>query len=339
MKHALRIAGAGAVTAAGLTLPQAAASFVAGIDGFSGAVAPDAFATMQIVAEVPTDWRLRPDAATWLINLAARAGAEALGAADPGRTLVFCTPPSSRRGHPCWETCGPRAFLAGLSEKLGGRFAPGSRLLDGGPAALIGCLTDAAERLARSDADQILLIGVDSLLNAADFARLRQAGRLHGDSAQGLVPGEGAGAVLLTAQPGPGMRIRAVGLADEADTVLGERQSQGRGMQRALEAACRNEGCAESNVNFVVSNFNGERYGALEALVFRARFYRTHRDYMATAYPAMSFGETGAAGAAIALAMAADAFANGYAPGRCAMLELASDEGLRAAVYVTAGER
>lgn len=336
MNALLRIAGSGAVTAAGLDLPQSAAAFVAGIDGFSEIMSPDVFGTGQIVAEVPADRRLRPDAATWLLNLAARAGAEALGMADPARTLLLCAPPAASRNHPCWEVADPRSFLTALFDRLGGRFAPGSRLVDGGPAALVGCLPDAAARLARRESDQILLIGVDSLLNAVDFARLRQAGRLLGESAQGLVPGEGAGAVLLTAQPGPGMCIRAVGLAHEDDTVLGERQSQGRGMQKALEQACHDSENPESAVEFIVSTFNGERYGALEALIFRARFYRTHRDYMATAYPAMSFGETGSASAAIALAIAADAFAKGHAPGRCAMLEVTSDDGMRAAAYLTA---
>ncbi|MDI3337547.1 hypothetical protein QKW60_14105 [Defluviimonas aestuarii] len=337
MTPALRIIGSGAVTAAGLTLPQSAAAFVAGIDGFREITSPDEFGTPQIVAEIPTDWRLRPDPATWLQNLAARAGNEALGDGDRAGTLLLCTPPSSKRGHPCWQESDPRRFRAALNDKLGGPFATGSRLVDGGPAALIGALPDAATRLARGEADRILLLGVDSLINTSDMARFRAAGRLHGGSAQGLVPGEAAGAVLLTTTPGPGMQILMTGLADEPENVLGERQSQGRAMQKALEAASSAEGYGESAVEFVVSNFNGERYGALEALIFRARFYRTHREYMATAYPAMSFGDTGSASAALALAVAADAFGKDYAPGRCAMLEIASEDGLRAAACLTGG--
>lgn len=143
---------------------------------------------------------------------------------------------------------------------------------------------------------------------------------------------------------GPASHPRVIGLfrdyyfrVEALNHTLGERQSQGRAMQNALEVASSAEGYGESAVEFVVSNFNGERYGALEALIFRARFYRTHREYMATAYPAMSFGDTGSASAALALAVAADAFGKGYAPGRCAMLEIASEEGLRAAACLTGG--
>jgi 3-oxoacyl-[acyl-carrier-protein] synthase I len=335
MMPPLRVEAVGAVTAAGLTLPQSAASFVAGIDGFAEEMAPDAFGSAQVVARVPAHWRLRPDPAAWLLNLAARAGREAMESARAARTLLVCAPPSAERGHPCWEETTPDAFLAALMARLGGDFAAGARLVDGGPAALVGCLPDAADVLARGQADQILLIGVDSLLNAADMARLRAGGRLQGQTAQGLVPGEGAGAVVLSLRSGSGVVVRSIGVAREPDTVLGQRQSQGRGMLEALSVTCQRAGCPESAVEFVVSNFNGERYGALELLIYRARFYRTHRAYMATAYPAMSFGEAGSASAAIALGVATDAFRHRYAPGRCAMLEIASESGLRATAYLS----
>jgi 3-oxoacyl-[acyl-carrier-protein] synthase-1 len=333
----LYVAGLGMVTAAGLNLEQSAASFIGGISGFAEAAALDVFPEMQITASVPAAWRLRPNTGEWLLNLAARAGAEAMRDAGvpPAQTVLICSPPESWRDHPCWADVSVDTFFTGLEERLGGDFAAGSRLVDGGPAALIGCLTDMAQFLGNRKATHFLLIGVDSLLNKADMARLRSAERLQGQSAQGVVPGEGAAAVVLTSDPVPGMAIRGIGLAEEADPVGGARQSQGRGMVNALERACVPLTRPESAVEFAVSNFNGERYGALEMLLYRARFYRTHRDYMATAYPAMSFGETGAAGGAIALAVAADAFRQGYAPGEHALLELVSDNGMRVGAYVS----
>ena len=187
--------------------------------------------------------------------------------AEPARTLLICAPPGSERNHECWKETNPKQFLETLSERLGGRFAPGSRLIDGGAAALVGYLPEAAQRL-KGDVDHILLIGVDSLINATDMAALRAAGRLQGQTAQGVIPGEGAGAVVLGRGKGA-MRVRSVGIANEDDTVGGERQSQGRGMVQALTRACNDE-CPESSVEFVVGNFNGERYQALELLIYRA---------------------------------------------------------------------
>jgi len=337
----LWVHGAGAVTACGLTWAQSAAAFVSALDGFDEQVALDAIGPTQVVAPVPADWRLKPDAATWLLNLAERAAGEAMeaAAAPPERTLVICAPPASARGHPCWEETTPQAFAAALGARLGGGFPATPRIVDGGPAALFAVLPEAAQALARGRADRLLLVGVDSLVTAADFAALRRARRLQGDTAQGLVPGEGAGAVVLGPAPGGALALVSVGAAEEAHPVTGERQSQGRGMQRALEAACADPALPERLVDFVVANFNGERYGGLEALIFRSRFYRTHREYMATVYPAMSFGETGSAGGVLALAMAAAAAEGGYAPGRHAMLEVASDGGLRAAALLRLAAR
>lgn len=334
MTFPLTILGTGAVTAVGLTAPQSAAAFVAGLSGFTETVSADAFGEMQIVARVPADWRLKRTPAEWLINLAARAGAEAMAeaSADPARTLLICAPPGSERNHACWSEIDSKQFLSKLSDRLGGSFARGSRLVDGGAAAAIGYLREAAEQL-NNNVDQILLLGVDSLINATDMATLRAAGRLQGQTAQGVIPGEGAGAIVLGKGPGA-MHIRSVGLAREVDTVGGERQSQGRGMEKALALACSDD-CLESNVEFAVGNFNGERYQALELLVYRARFYRTHRTYMATAYPASAFGDTGAASSILSLVMADDAFRRGYAPGANALLEVSSDEGMRAAAYLS----
>ena len=337
MTFPLTVLGTGAVTAAGLTAPQSAAAFVAGISGFTEAMSADAFGQTQVVGRVPADWRLKTTQANWLINLAARAGTEAMAnsGAEPARTLLICAPPGSERNHECWQETNPKRFLETLSERLGGRFAPGSRLIDGGAAALVGYIPEAAQRL-KGDVDHILLIGVDSLINATDMAALRAAGRLQGQTAQGVIPGEGAGAVVLGRGKGA-MRVRSVGIANEADTVGGERQSQGRGMVQALTRACNDE-YPESSVEFVVGNFNGERYQALELLIYRARFYRTHRTYMATAYPASAFGETGAASSALSLVMAEDAFRQGYAPGTNALLEISSDGGMRAAAYLSSAE-
>ena len=161
--------------------------------------------------------------------------------------------------------------------------------------------------------------------------------RLKGDhNAQGLVPGEAAVFVRLSPTPAPGTptAVFATGVAQEADTVASERYSQGRALLQALRAAVEGPGPSEPDIDFVVSNGNGERYSGWEAMIARPRFYRTRREILPTAYPAMTFGEIGTAGAAMALMVAADSFAEGYAPGRVAMCEIASDGGLRAAAVV-----
>jgi 3-oxoacyl-[acyl-carrier-protein] synthase I len=254
---------------------------------------------------------------------------------------VFLTPPEGRRNHPCYGHVSPREVLARLLSLLSLPFHPASRAFDGGAAAGLGTLAQASDLIAKGTVDHVILAGADSLLNRVDLAHLATAHRLTGgDNSQGLVPGEGAAAVCLSAHAPrktkvPTCVILSVGSAQEANSVLSENFSQGRAMLAALREASRaGDADAEPLIDFVLSNGNGERYAAWESTLTRSRFYRTRRDRTPVAYPAMSTGETGTASAALALVIARDAFALGYAPGRVAMAEIASDEGLRSAAML-----
>jgi 3-oxoacyl-[acyl-carrier-protein] synthase-1 len=339
LRQPLYVAGAGAVTPAGLTAPQTCAAIRAGLSAFEEYSRPEPIGAVQLVARVPAHRRLRRTEGEWLVNMAARAIAEAQEGGDAGGTAVFLTPPESFRGHPAYEDISPARFLAEVLAATGLGFHRASRAFDGGPAAAVGILGHAREVMEREGIAEILLGGVDSLINAADLGRLGQAHRLKSDTnAQGLVPGEAAVVVRLTRNPDRAAKaaIVAVGAAQEADTVASERYSQGRGLLAALRAAVEGPGPSEPDIDFVVSNGNGERYQGWEAMIARPRFYRTRREILPTAYPAMTVGEVGSAGAALALMLAADSFAEGYAPGRLAMCEIASEGGLRAAAVASA---
>lgn len=346
MKRPLYIAGAGAVTPAGLNARQSIAAIRASLSAFEDLARGKSFGAPQVVARIPTHWRLRRSEGEWLVNMAARAVSEALGAVDPtlaAATVVLITPPESFRKHPALEEIPLRDFLAATTERTGHRFHPASHAIDGGAAASLGLIEQAVSLLEEQGVAQVLLGGVDSLVNDSDLARLGQAGRLRGANAQGLVPGEAAVFVRLTREPerGPDVTaIHGIGLAREADSVLSERYSQGHAMLRALRASVNGSGRSEPDIDFVISNSNGERYQGWEMLISRPRFYRTRRELMATAYPAMTVGDIGAASGALALMLAADSFRHDYAPGAVAMCEVSSEGGLRAAAVVSrAGRR
>jgi 3-oxoacyl-[acyl-carrier-protein] synthase-1 len=317
------------------------------VTGFSIETLSDPFGVEQTVARIPASWQLKRDHGQWLVNLAARAIREAVldaaltFTAVPARIALLLTPPESHRNHPCYESVAPSALLDAIFAASEIRFHASSRAVDGGPAAGLGLLAQASALLAEGSVDGVIIAGVDSLVNPTDLAQLLSANRLaRGTSAQGLVPGEGAAAVVLTARAPdnrqtPTCAILSVATAREENSVFSEGFSQGRAMLAALRGASRkNETDGEPFVDFVVSNGNGERYAAWEAMITRARFYRTRRDRTPAALPAMSAGETGSASAALALVVARDAFAQGYAPGRVAMAEIASDSGLRSAAML-----
>lgn len=331
----LEIAGGGAVTPVGLTACQTCAAVRAGLTGFGPMLVGGPPGVEQTVARVPAHWSLRDTPRRWLVNLAARALREALRDAEPAPRALFLVPPERARGHPGLEDLSPEAFLAEVAEASGQRFNGASRVLDGGAAAALGSLLFAAEALARGVAGEVLLLGVDSLLNPGDLARLQGAGRLLGpDNPQGLVPGEGAVALRLGRRGagGPGATVvMGVATTREPDTVEGGRYSQGRALLEAFRGAT---GHLEPQVEFLVSNANGERYVQWEATLARMRAFRTRRERLLAVLPAMSVGDLGSASAPLGLLVLHDAFRQDHAPGRVAVCEATSEGGLRSAALV-----
>ncbi|MDW3224260.1 MAG: hypothetical protein R8G34_15495 [Paracoccaceae bacterium] len=333
----LFITGIGAVTPVGLTAAQSLAATRANTSGFEDRIQSHPFGSTQSVASVPANWRLQRTPGEWLTNMAVRALAEVL---DRDETVVLAAGPDAFRQHPAAETWPKEGFLSSLRARTDYAFHAASSEVSGGAAGIVGALEQAAALIALGDAEEVILLASDSYVNDRDIARLKAAERLSGETnAQGVIPGEGAVALRLAAVPrNPSDAvIRAVGTGQEACPVIGERQSQGRGMQQALEGTISEE-TPESAVDFIVANFNGERYSGLEALIFRARHYRTHRPFMVTAFPAMSVGDIGSASGLYCLAVAADSFKEGYAPGAVAMCEVSSEAGERAAAVVARGE-
>jgi 3-oxoacyl-[acyl-carrier-protein] synthase-1 len=341
VKRPLYVAGGGAVTAAGLNARQTLAAIRASLSAFEEMTLAEPFGAVQIVARIPTHYQLRRTDGEWLVNMAARAISEAFrtGTRTSEATAILLTPPESFRKHPAYQDIAPPEFLAAVIKTTGQHFHAASRATDGGAAASIGLLERALEIMEQQGVEQVLLGGVDSLVNDTDLARLGQAGRLKGeDNAQGLVPGEAAAFVRLTRSPEGKAHVHAaihgVGLAQEQDSVLSDRYSQGRALLGALRDAVNGSGPSEPDIDFVISNGNGERYSGWELLITRPRFYRTRREILPTAYPAMTIGDIGAASGALALMLAADSFLNDYAPGKTAVCELASENGLRAAAVM-----
>lgn len=341
MRIALEIAGAGAVTAAGLTARQTCAAHRAALSGFGTLVLAEPLGTRLAVARVPGHWSLRRTPGDWLVHLAARALREALAGTEPpgppGRAL-FLVPPEAARRHPALDEVPPESLLARIAQGAGLAPNGASRVIDGGAAAALGSLAFAAQALEGGQAAEVVLLAVDSLLDPTGLAALRAANRIQGaDNPQGLVPGEGAVALRLVARGrgGPGSPV-ALGVATtrEPDTVAGSRFSQGRALLQALRGAAGGAGELEPQVDWVVSGANGERYAYWEWSLAQARFFRTRRERLPVVYPAMTVGEIGSASGAHGLLVVRDAVARGYAPGRVAICVAGSDGGLRSAAIL-----
>jgi 3-oxoacyl-[acyl-carrier-protein] synthase I len=339
MTAPLLIASCGAVTAVGLTAEQTCAAMRARVAGFEASMYLPPPARPVTVARVPAAQRLKLQPSRWLLSMAELALRDCLGgfAARPGRIALVLSVPDPHRQHAALRSLTATGLLDSLQQRLQMRFHPLSCVTDEGHAAVIKGFALARQILAGGEVDLCVVGGVDSLVNGDDVERLQRADRLHGETnPQGVIPGEGAGFVGLSMRgsatgTGPLAQILGIGIALERDTILGERFSTGVGLREALENAVRDARCSEPDFSFRSSDANGERYRAWESLLCATRFYRSPRVQMPMWSVAASVGDVGAAAGALAVIAAAMGISRGYAPGRYAMCEASSDNGLRAA--------
>jgi 3-oxoacyl-[acyl-carrier-protein] synthase-1 len=342
MKTPLNIDGFGAVTPVGLDAPSSCASIRAGISRIAADHPFPPPMDPQYVALVKARHFLRPTPTDWLLNLATRALKECVRdePPPPDQVALFICPPERFRKHPGLDRLDDTALLQQLRTRTGIRITAHSAVLHSGQAGIVEGLSRAHDLIATGRVTHCIVGGVDSLANAIDIERLRKAARLYVEgNPQAVIPGEGAAFVCVSGTH-RGRRLRSlgqilgVGTARESKTALGPEFSQGDAMREALGQACDGARVHEGSLGWVSSTFNGERYGAWEAMLFRPRFYRTRREHLPITYPAMAVGEMGTAAGALSIIVAAMAITRGYAPGGYAMCEMASEEGLRGACIV-----
>jgi 3-oxoacyl-[acyl-carrier-protein] synthase-1 len=340
MTSALLIAGCGAVTAVGLTAEQTCAAMRARLSGFERVSLLPPPAEPVCVGQVPAARRLKRSPTEWLVNMAALALRECLDSlpVHSHRVALLLALPDSHRAHPGMEGLSGEAILQAVQRRVQRRMHPLSQVLDDGHASAFRGLASARQLLSLSDVEACVVGGVDSLVNQVDVERLRAGHRLHDETnPQGVIPAEGAAFVAVTRQgwSTPTLaQVVGVGIAQEQDTILGERFSTGLALVEALEAASKDAGCAEPLLSFRVSDMNGERYRSWESLLASTRFYRTRREHMSVNYAASSVGDVGVAAGALGLIAAATSIHRGHASGPWGVCEASSDNGLRAACIV-----
>lgn len=363
----LALVHSAALTSVGLDAAQSCAAIRAGIRRFTAVeepLLPDD--EPRLGSRISAAPGLRRTEAEWLLNLSARAVADCLGLRpDPrpgagvsvevleraqGSALLWMVPEAHRAHELSARDDG--ALLRELEERLGATFSPASRVFREGAGSLAAVLGEAQLILAGGRARRCIVGGVDSLLRRADYDRLEARGRLlRPGTPQGLVPGEAAAFVVVerakpkpsskpqAGEAGAGVEILGVGAGIENETVLEGGSSVGDGLVFAFSAALASSALkeaelGEADLDFVAGNFNGEHYDAWESAHSRSRCFRTRRERLPTLWPAASTGEVGAAGGVLALIAAADAIAEGYAPGKVCALELRSEGRARSVVVL-----
>lgn len=182
--------------------------------------------------------------------------------------------------------------------------------------------------LARNANEAFLIVCADSLADRARMSALLNQRRLFSkESIYGLIPGEAAAAMLLlperVAPIEPLGMITSAATAQETVGELDNTDSTFTGLSDAALAALDMLGSNRVLVNQVLTDFNNGRYRAGEgAYCIHRLTYGYLAEDVAPVFPAIAFGETGAAYLGVALArIVSDSI---YAPTPIQALALAS---------------
>ena len=334
----MHVAAIGAACAAGIGIAGISAAFRGTVSIFAHEPAfpcrTDGM-PMLLAACEPLDIRMPwEDRLAWLTEtalapvLTAITAFSAPGMPRPRLSVMFSLPT-------------PRPALpVGATLKLASRIAtalpiavdrPASMIVRSGQEGALCCLASAAAYLGAEEPAAVLLGGIDSWMAIEVLHWLESQGRLkRGDVANGIVPGEGAGFLLL-------VNDALAALAGLAGTVTIRAQSRGYEPNPWYEGrTCRAEGLTRAirqafasasddrRTGLTLGDLNGEPWRAEEWSFAYLRTQRFHSEPLNLWHPADLWGDAGAATGALLLALAAHELLRDPARGR-ALVWAASD--------------
>lgn len=334
----LSIESAGLVTSVGLSAPASCAAFRAKVANptptrYKGA---DGEWIMGHQVPLPQPWR----GLSRLAKMAARAIEETLQQvprAEWGRMpMLLCVAEAARPG----RTAGldDELFLA-IQRELGLNFAAHSMVITQGRAGVAVALAQARVLIEneKNACSRVLIAATDSLLSWPTLSHHVEQGRLLSQTnSNGFMPGEGAGALLVSAARGAsgGLLLAGVGFGVEAAHIDSEAPLRADGLAQAIKGALADAGQEMAQVDFRVADLSGEHHYFKEAALALSRTLRTLKEECDVWHPAECMGE---AGAVIGVAMVAQVMAackKRYAKGSNILAHMSNDGGQRAAMVL-----
>ena len=329
-----KILGVGMMTAVGVGAAQTAASVRAGVARLSESpsfvneqLAPFVLSFVPEESLPPIDEQLGaltdlPARDARMLRLAGAALREAVAGADglEDVPLLLALPEAVAGG----LAPGAETFLDHLSQQAGVAFArTGSKTFPNGRAAGFLALAEALRLLERRAASRVIVGGVDTYLDDDVLAELEMADRILGDDvADGFIPGEGAGFLLLG--EGEGVDVVAAAVGTEAGHRGSAEPYRGDGLAQTFQRLFA-AGGGEAPVQCVLAGLNGEFFGAKEWGVAHARCSGRFVDDIQLEHPIECFGDPGAALGPLLLGLGAIGVQKGYLRAPC--LAWASSDG------------
>jgi 3-oxoacyl-[acyl-carrier-protein] synthase-1 len=335
----LAIRTTGMVTAAGLDSLATFAALRAGISGINLAKYRDLESGEGIAGGRVPLWQWW-EGVPKLIDLLAPAVQECLSAA-PVKSLeipLFVGLPSRDRPFR-WQGL-DESVLPSVQSKLGVRFHPASAVIPRDNVSGVAGLVQAGQLIDSGKARWCIVAGVDSFLQR-DMVEAYMKNRrvLTKANSNGFIPGEAGTAMLVgAASSEPGvvgeLHILGMSLSREKVPISSEEPFRAEGMIQAVRGALADAKLTINQVDYRITDLNGEHYKFKEAAYVTIGARRTSPGPFDLWHPIEFIGEIGAAAGPCALGWALHAGQKGYAPGSVALCHFSNDDGERAAVVV-----
>ncbi len=344
----LFIEAAGLCCAVGYHLDAAVCALRANMDHFQESSFYSLSSDPIVAAMLPDDIHGQERLEQWVLYAVrdcARRMAQPLSLVDARRTALIVIGPGKSRAH-ADASYYLEVVLGAMNKVFAGESdTPDERrslhedatVLLGGRTGLAAALVRAKNMLAELPIEQVLVIGVDSYLNAADINGYLKEERLfvRGNS-DGFIPGEAAAALVLRPAPSDqaGLYIKGVGIAHEAGRHDGSVPSRSQGLTHAIRSACEQAGIAPTEVDFRISDQNGEQFFSRDATnaITRVMMGGSKVPHLTLADKIGEVG--GAAGPAMLAWLARDMSHDAFSPGQLGLAHMANDDGTRCAVVL-----
>jgi 3-oxoacyl-[acyl-carrier-protein] synthase-1 len=214
-------------------------------------------------------------------------------------------------------------------------------IIRGEHEAFVTAVRSAISALEAGRIDKAIVGSVDSLIDHDVLIWLYQTGRLKcGDMPVGLQPGEAAAFMVLeTPGKASGKSVDLsthstyVSSANQETSLLSGHSADGTGLSQLLTDLGKSYSKFGTEV-WILTDQNGEPYRAYEWGLAQTRVSATYPAVIThqVAYPALSFGDTGAAAGAVGTCMAMSALERRYATAPAAWVVTSSSDGRHGAV-------
>ncbi|MBF5005295.1 hypothetical protein [Diaphorobacter caeni] len=219
------------------------------------------------------------------------------------------------------------------------RFAQGSLIIPGGRGGFSTGLRYAQKMMLQPHVRKVIVLGLDSFLNSANITHyLSEERLLASGNSDGFIPGEAAAAVLLERadmfEDASGLHISGIGHAHEEGRFDGSVPSRSKGMSAAMREALVQANATLNDVDFRISDQNGEAFFAKDAANALTRVAESGGTLPELLTIADCVGEVGSACGPLMLAWMHRYMPHPDAPGSVGMMHLASDDGDRSAVIL-----